>query len=113
MTIQLWTSSFLNMISNPQVLMYLLFGVMAGAMIGALPGLSSTMGIAILTPLTFWLDADCGFAMLIGVWNSSVWAGGISAIIINTPGTPGSVASSFDGYKLYKKAREVLPLVLT
>lgn len=110
MTIQLWISSFLNMISNPQVLMYLLFGVMAGAMIGALPGLSSTMGIAILTPLTFWLDADCGFAMLIGVWNSSVWAGGISAIIINTPGTPGSVASSFDGYKLYKKGQGGLAL---
>ena len=86
MTLELWTTGFIHMISNPQVIMYLAFGIVAGAVIGALPGLSSTMGIAILTPLTFWLDADCGFAMLIGVWNSSVWAGGISAIIINTDG---------------------------
>ncbi len=110
MTLELWTTGFIHMISNPQVIMYLAFGIVAGAVIGALPGLSSTMGIAILTPLTFWLDADCGFAMLIGVWNSSVWAGGISAIIINTPGTPGSIASSFDGYKLYKQGRGGLAL---
>lgn len=110
MTISLWISCFADLITSPRVIVYLVFGVVAGAVIGALPGLSSTMGIAILTPLTFWLPADCGFAMLIGVWNASVWAGGLSAIIINTPGTPGSVASTFDGYKLYQQGKGGLAL---
>ena len=95
---------------QPMVLLCLLLGVFAGALIGALPGLSATMGIAILTPVTFWMPADQGFAMLIGLWNSAIFAGGISAILINTPGTPASIASTFDGYALYKQGKGGLAL---
>jgi putative tricarboxylic transport membrane protein len=90
--------------------MYLLVGVLSGALIGTLPGLTATMGVAVLTPISFWLEPACGFAMLIGVYNSAIWSGGISAILINTPGTPASMASTFDGYALSQKGLAMLAL---
>jgi putative tricarboxylic transport membrane protein len=99
-----WVQGALQLM-QPMVLLSLLIGVISGSVIGALPGLSATMGIAILTPITFWMPADQGFAMLVGLWNSAIFAGGISAILINTPGTPASIASTFDGYALYKQGQ--------
>lgn len=104
-----WITGFWN-VMDPWVLLFLTFGVIAGLLIGALPGLSATMGVAILTPMTFLFEPTIGFAMLIGVWNSAIFAGGISAILINTPGTPASIASTFDGYALYRQGKGGLAL---
>lgn len=95
---------------DPQAIVYLLIGTFAGLLIGTLPGLTATMAVAILTPLTFWLTPNRGLAMLVGVWNSAIFSGGISAILINTPGTPASIASTFDGYSLTKKGLAGLAL---
>jgi len=86
-----------------QVLSSLGIGVLLGLFVGALPGLTAIMALVLLIPITFWLPSSAGLAMLLGVYNSAIWAGGISAILINTPGTPASIASTFDGYKLVKK----------
>ena len=94
----------------PSVMLYALIGVCVGMLIGTLPGLTSTMAIAILTPLTFWLEPTQGFAMLIGVYNSALFSGGISAIVINTPGTPASIATTFDGYSLTQRGQGALAL---
>ena len=104
-----WLQAFAG-VFQPQVFMYLTIGVLSGAVIGALPGLTATMGVAVLTPLCFWLQPAAGFAMLIGVYNSAIWAGGISAILINTPGTPASIASCFDGYPLSKQGLAMMAL---
>ncbi|MDR1933948.1 MAG: tripartite tricarboxylate transporter permease [Spirochaetales bacterium] len=104
-----WLQAFEG-IFQPQVFLYLLVGVLSGALIGTLPGLTATMGVAVLTPISFWLEPACGFAMLIGVYNSAIWSGGISAILINTPGTPASMASTFDGYALSQKGLALLAL---
>ena len=85
-------------IMDPSVMLFMLIGVIVGALIGALPGLSVVMAISILTPITFGLEPAQGLAMLIGVYNSGVWAGGISAILVNTPGTPASIMTTLDGY---------------
>lgn len=95
---------------DPMVLFYLMVGSVAGYIIGVLPGLSATMGVALLTPLTFWLPEKQGFAMLIGVFNAGVFSGGISAILINTPGTPASIATTFDGYAMTKQGKAGLAL---
>ena len=95
---------------EPSVLLSLFSGIIAGLFIGALPGLTATMALAILTPLTFWFEPSQGFALLIGVWNSAIFAGGISAILINMPGTPASIAQTFDGYVLYKRGQGGLAL---
>ena len=73
---------------QPPVLLFLAIGVCIGTIIGALPGLSATMGIAIMTPITFWFAPSDGFAMLMGLWNAAIFAGGISAILVNTPAPP-------------------------
>lgn len=95
---------------RPDILIYNLLGVVVGMIIGGLPGLSATMGVAILTPLTFWLQPAQGLAVLLWIYNSAIWAGGISAILINTPGTPASIAQTFDGYKLVQKGKIGLAL---
>ena len=106
-----WFSIFLFCLT-PGVLFYLMVGTVAGYVIGVLPGLSATMGVALLTPLTFWLPEEQGFAMLIGVFNAGVFSGGISAILINTPGTPASIATTFDGYEMTKQGKPGLALGL-
>lgn len=100
----------LLMVLNPSVLLFLFLGVLGGVVVGTLPGLSATMAVAILTPITFWLDKNLGFAMLLGVYNSAIWSGGISAILINTPGTPASIAQTFDGYQMAKQGNAGLAL---
>lgn len=92
------------------ILFFLTTGVFVGSLIGTLPGLTATMGIALMVPLTFWLEPEQGFAMLIGLWNSAIWSGGISAILINTPGTPASICTTLDGFALTKKGRARLAL---
>jgi putative tricarboxylic transport membrane protein len=109
MNMEVWIQ-VLQSIMDPGVLLYLLFGVLVGSFLGALPGLTATMGIAILTPITFWFSPAKGFAMLIGVWNSAIWAGGIAAILVNTPGTPASIATTFDGYTMTKQGNAKLAL---
>lgn len=100
----------LTQLLTPSVIIYMLIGILIGFVIGVLPGLSGTMAIAILTPVTFWLDPADGFGMLIGVWNSAIFAGGISAILINTPGTPASFMQTLDGYALYRQGKGGLAL---
>lgn len=80
-------------------------GVLMGLVVGTLPGLTSVMAVSLITPLTFKMDPVNGFGMLLGVYNSAIFSGGISAIAINTPGTPASIATTFDGYKISKRGR--------
>lgn len=107
--LDVWAAG-LSELMRPSVILFLFLGVLIGTMIGALPGLSATMGIAIMTPITFWFDPTDGFAMLMGLWNAAIFAGGITAILINTPGTPASITQSFDGYALYKQGKGGLAL---
>lgn len=92
------------------VLLFLFAGVVMGAIFGATPGLTATMGVAVLTPLTFWVSAEKGMAMLLGVYCGAIPAGGIPAVLINIPGTPASIATSWEGYPLSRKGRAGLAL---
>jgi putative tricarboxylic transport membrane protein len=93
-----------------KVLFFLVSGVVLGAIFGALPGLTATMGIAVLTPLTFWIPADQALAMLLGVYCGAIPGGGIPAVLMNIPGTPASIASAWDGYPLSQQGKAGLAL---
>jgi putative tricarboxylic transport membrane protein len=97
-------------ILQPDVLFFLAAGVALGAVFGTLPGLTATMGVAVLTPLTFWVSAEKGLAMLLGIYCGAIPAGGIPAILINIPGTPASIASTWDGYPLSQQGKAGLAL---
>ena len=86
-----------------KVLLFLMGGVFMGIVVGALPGLSATMGVAIVSPLTFSMDPFIGIITLLGIYFGGVYGGSISAILLGIPGTPASVASTMDGYTMARK----------
>ncbi|WP_235822724.1 tripartite tricarboxylate transporter permease [Cytobacillus massiliigabonensis] len=85
-----------------QVLLTLIVGTIIGITIGSLPGLTSTMGVAVILPVTFGMEPVTGILLLIGVYFGSVYGGSLTAILINTPGTPASAATALDGYAMAK-----------
>lgn len=90
----------LGHVFEPQSLFILLVGTVAGLIVGALPGLSSTMGVALAIPLTFGMDPKLGLMLLGAVYCSSVYGGSITAILLRTPGTDASIATTFDGFPM-------------
>lgn len=93
-------SEILSNLLNVQTLMALLVGVTGGMVIGALPGLGATMGIAILIPVTYTMEPVAALVMLTAIYTSAIYGGSITAILLHTPGTPASAATAMDGYKL-------------
>jgi putative tricarboxylic transport membrane protein len=85
---------------TPYALLLILGGTAVGIVFGGLPGLSSTSALALFTPLTFGLPPIEAIIFLIAIYNGSVYAGSLSAILVNIPGTPSAVATSLDGYPM-------------
>ena len=87
-----------------------LLGTVLGIAFGAMPGLSATIGIAVLIPVSYGMEPATGLILLAGVYVGATYGGSISAILVNTPGTPGAAATSWDGNAMALKgqAREAL-----
>lgn len=88
-----------------EVLAALLIGVCGGMIIGSLPGLSGSMAIALLLPVTFSMDPAAGLIMLMAIYTAAMTGGSISAILLHTPGTPANAATALEGYPLTKQGR--------
>jgi putative tricarboxylic transport membrane protein len=89
----------------PMALLTLILGTLAGMTIGALPGLSSTMGVALCIPITFNMPPELALILLGAVYVSSVYGGSVTAILLRTPGTDASIATALDGYPLAEAGR--------
>ncbi|MGE4485115.1 MAG: tripartite tricarboxylate transporter permease [Oscillospiraceae bacterium] len=96
----------LTQIFEPYNIIVLVSGVLLGIFIGAMPGLSSVMGLSIMLPFTFQLEGISSILMLLGIFSGSIYGGSISAILMNTPGTSASAATSLDGYPMAAKLRQ-------
>ena len=92
-----------NSIFTLNVMFLIFVGVTAGIAIGALPGLTATMGVALLIPLTFGRPPVASLSMLMGIYTGAMYGGAISAILIRTPGTPAAAATILEGYPMCKK----------
>jgi len=90
---------------TPINLLFCLIGVTLGTLIGALPGLGSVTGVAILLPLTFGMDPTAAIIMLSGIYYGVMYGGTISSILLNTPGDAAVVVSAIEGYPLARKGR--------
>ncbi|MFW6328737.1 MAG: tripartite tricarboxylate transporter permease [Alkalispirochaetaceae bacterium] len=88
---------------DPVSLLLVVLGVGAGIMVGALPGLTATMAIALLVPFTFGMSSIHGLALLGAIYAGAIYGGSFSAILINTPGTPSAIATTFDGFPMARK----------
>ncbi|SEH41834.1 putative tricarboxylic transport membrane protein [Halobacillus karajensis] len=86
-----------------QVILMIIIGSVIGISIGSLPGLTAVMGVALILPVTFGMDPVAGILLLVGVYFGAVYGGSLTAILINTPGTPSSAATAIDGFALTKK----------
>ncbi|EIE2975560.1 tripartite tricarboxylate transporter permease [Escherichia coli] len=107
---ELLTQGFSTLLNNPQALLFATFGVMLGIVIGALPGLTATMGVAILLPFTYGMEPVSGLLMICGVFFGGVYDGSITAILLKIPGTPAAAATAIDGYELTKQGKAGLAL---
>lgn len=91
--------------SDPWLTGLSLLGVMLGILLGAMPGVSSTMALAVLLPVTYGMSPEAAMVFLLAVFSASVFGGSISAILINIPGTPGAIVTQFDGYPMARSGR--------
>ncbi|MBW6509996.1 MAG: tripartite tricarboxylate transporter permease [Desulfuromonadales bacterium] len=82
----------------------------AGILVGALPGLSATMGVALLIPFTFGMHPLTALAAMAGMYNGAIYGGSIAAILLNIPGTPAAVCTTLDGHPMVKRGEGVLAL---
>lgn len=82
-----------------------LIGVIVGVFIGIIPGLGPAVTIALAIPLTFSMGALPAIALFLGIYKGGTYGGSISAILINTPGTPAAAATVLDGYPLAKQGK--------
>ena len=93
----------LQAVSAPTTILAVFGGTALGIVIGALPGLGTILALSILLPFTFVLDQATSLGLLVSVYGASIFGGSISAILVNTPGTPQSAATLLDGYPMAQK----------
>jgi putative tricarboxylic transport membrane protein len=93
----------LEHILTVSALLAILVGTILGAAVGVLPGLGSVIGITMVLPFTFSMDQIPALALMLGIYCGSVYGGSISAIMINTPGTPQAAATALDGFPMAQR----------
>lgn len=101
-------SQFLTL--QPADLILVMLGVIIGFVFGFLPGLGATQAIALLIPLTYTLAPERALLLLMSVAGATPFGGSVSAILLNTPGTPVNVATSWDGYPLAQSGKAGMAL---
>ena len=99
---------------NQTSLAFMLFGVVCGIVVGAVPGLSGPMAIALCIPLTYYMTPVGAVGFLVGINKGGTFGGSIASILLNTPGSPESAATCYDGYPLalQRKGEKALKISL-
>jgi len=98
-----WTST--AKFTDPYTMLLVLGSTLLGICIGMLPGLTATMGVALLTTLTYRMESDQAIMVLICLYVGAIYGGSRTAILLNIPGTPANAATTMDGYPLAKSGQ--------
>ena len=98
---------------SPFNLVLAVLGVVAGTVVGALPGLTATMAVAVLVPFTFTMESAPALILLGAIYTGAIYGGAYSAVLLNTPGTPSAIATTFDGYPMAKRGDGDLAITLS
>jgi putative tricarboxylic transport membrane protein len=93
-----------------QHILAILVGSTLGLVVGTIPGLTATMAVALIVPLTFDLDFVTSIMLLVGAYKGGIFGGSITAILLKTPGTPASACTVLDGYALTQQGKGVKAL---
>lgn len=86
-------------------IIFISFGIFLGIIVGAIPGLNGPMAIALTVPLTFFMPTVAAIGFLVGINKGGSFGGSISAILLNTPGTPEAAATAWDGHPMAKQGK--------
>ena len=97
-------------ILNPASILLMIAGVAIGIIFGSIPGLSASMAVALMLPLTFSMTPSLGMNTLVAVYIGGISGGLISAILLNMPGTASSIATCFDGHPMAKNGEAMKAL---
>lgn len=96
-------TGLLNIVTDPMNIIMLLAAIFIGYIGGAIPGVSGTMLVVIMIPVTYTLEPQAAFILLTGIYAITAFSGAISAILLRTPGTPEAVVTTFDGYPMAQR----------
>ncbi len=99
------------LIGDPVTILWIMFGVCFGIVLGAIPGLTATMGIALMLPLAIQLETATGMAMLLSVYSGAIIGASVPAILLGIPGNPNAIATIYDGYPLTQQGRSAEALI--
>ena len=91
--------------ADPFILVMVVVGVFMGIVFGSIPGLTGALGISLILPFTYNIEAEHGLSILIGIYVGSIAGGLISAILLNIPGTPAALVTCFDGSPMAKSGQ--------
>lgn len=100
-----FTSMLLEIFSSPTTVLILVGSTFLGIIFGAMPGLTATLGVALLTTLTYGLNSDVALVALLAIYVGGVYGGMYTAILLNIPGTAASAATAMDGYPMAQKGQ--------
>lgn len=100
----------IGILLNLEGILVLVVGTTLGIILGAMPGIGSTVAVAIVLPFTLTMGQAPAIILLLAVYAGSVYGGSIAAILINTPGTPQSAATCLDGYPMAQRGEAGLAL---
>ncbi|MGA7147791.1 MAG: tripartite tricarboxylate transporter permease [Microbacterium sp.] len=95
------------------ILLYMLIGLLLGFLVGAFPGITATMAVALAAGFTMTLEPVQGLAVLLTIYVAANFGDRVPAILVNTPGTPASIATTLDGYPMAKQGRAGLALTIS
>ena len=102
--LEMLLSGFMSVL-QPENIIYIFGGVAVGCVLGAIPGLTATMAICLIIPITYTLTTTQSLIMLLSAYNAGTFGGSLSAILIGTPGTPAAAATVRDGYRLAQQGQ--------
>lgn len=100
----------LGALADPTVLLCILVGALAGMLVGAFPGITATMSVALASAFTLTMDPIPGLAVLLTIYVAANFGDRVPAILVNTPGTPASISTTFDGYPMAKQGKAGIAL---
>lgn len=92
-----------TVLASPVLLMWIFLAALIGMIVGAIPGLTAAAAIAMLLPITYYMEPLSALAFLYVIGKSGRYGGSIAAILFNTPGTAASAATQLDGFPLSQK----------
>ena len=99
-----------NVFGDPQVVLIVFLSAFFGVFVGSIPGLTATMAVALLVPITYWLDPIAALAAVVSMVACAIFAGDIPCTLLRIPGTPASAAYANDARNLTRQGKSDLVL---